>query len=170
MLRTGDMAGAQNILDITGLTCPTGTVVSDRRRRTGRSGRAGGVYDDRGELYDVPGWIVADPQDLVEEDAEEHDEKLAAFDGVAEEGSLGDHDGHVGEIVQVKTRLSTGMSDVVVSVGMEQRVGVVLAKVKQETGMQRIKLMHMGKMLKESEKLSETSWMPGQVLSAFVFE
>lgn len=142
--------------------------------RSGRTGKKGGVYDDRGVLYDIPAWIVADPQDLVEEEPEEADEKVAELDGqdgqekVVILGAVQEED--IGEVVKVKARLSGRETDVIVSVGMEQRVAVVAQKIRDKAGVQKLRLAHLGKMLGEKEKLSETGWAPGQVLNAFVFE
>ena len=53
LVRGGDLATAQGVLDAAGCTCPTGELAR------------GGVYDERGRLYEVPDWVVGDPGDLV---------------------------------------------------------------------------------------------------------
>ncbi|KAL1306986.1 hypothetical protein AAFC00_005618 [Neodothiora populina] len=176
MLRAGNVAGAQGILDASGLTCPTGSVVAERQAtRNGRTSKKGGVYDDKGVLYGVPGWIVADPEDLVKEIVDEdHDEKagdidhLTAGSHVAEKGESPED--YIGELVKVKARLSGKETDVVVTVGREQKIGVVVSKIKDKAKVDKLRLVHMGKMLGENEKLSDTAWAPGHVFNAFVFE
>lgn len=50
---SGDLAGAKAVLDASGCTCPTGRL-------------AEGVWDERGELYKMPKWVVSDPVNVVE--------------------------------------------------------------------------------------------------------
>lgn len=166
MLREGNVKDAQGTLDAAGLTCPTGSVVGGR-------GRRGGVYDDKGELYDVPGWIVADPADVVEDDVALDKEKagLMAAEGLGMvEAKAQEQDVEIGQVVKVKARLSGKETDVVVSVGMEQRVGVLVDKIKAKADVKSVRLILFGRMLGENQKLSETGWAPGHVLNAFVFE
>jgi len=182
LLRKGDIAGAQGVQDAAGLNCPTGMVSTDRY--TSRSGRVkkGGVYDDRGVLYDIPGWVVADPEDIVEDAADEEaeseefmDEKVGALSGDAAADARSQEKGKqpaadIGQVVKARARLSGGEPDVVVTIGMDQKVGVLVDKIKAKTSAGRVKLAHMGKMLPENKKLSETAWTPDHVLNAFVFE
>lgn len=178
MLRNGDVAGAQGFLDASGLTCPTGRVAAERHStRPGSRGKKGGVYDGKGQLYDVPGWVISDPKDLVQEEEEQDtdNEKYGAIaaDGVAEhmtEKNGKEQEAGIGDVVKVKARLSGKETDVIVSVGTEQRIGVLVDKIKEKTGVQKLRLAHMGKMLGENEKLSQTGWAPGHVFNAFVFE
>ena len=54
LVRAGEVAEAQGVLDAAGCTCPTGEVWR-------------GVFDERGEWYKVPEWVVVEPGGLVEE-------------------------------------------------------------------------------------------------------
>lgn len=57
-LQGGDVATAQSLLDATGCTCPTGQLWN----RT---------YDDRGNEYRVPEWLVIEPTGIVDDESEE---------------------------------------------------------------------------------------------------
>lgn len=172
MLRAGDLAGAQGMLDATDLTCPTGRVVGDRASRTAIRAKRGGVFDSKGELYDVPGWIVATPddtaEDSIQEEENEKDAQIAGEGGIG--GMTGTEDANLGEMVKVKARLSGKEMDVVVNVGYEQKVAVLVSKIQEMANVRKVRLAHCGKMLSENERLSATGWTPGQVLNAFVFE
>jgi hypothetical protein len=54
------------------VTCPTGRVAKGRAKP---DRERGGIYDDRGRLYEVPEWIVRDPDDIIE------DGRTAGLDG-----------------------------------------------------------------------------------------
>lgn len=54
-LQEGDVTTAQTLLDAQECTCPTGQLWSR-------------VYDDRGNEYKVPEWLVVEPAGLVEEE------------------------------------------------------------------------------------------------------
>ena len=53
LVRDGQIDNARGILEAVGVTLPTGSLVS-------------GGYDEIGILYRAPGWILADPENLVE--------------------------------------------------------------------------------------------------------
>jgi len=53
---------------------------------------------------------------------------------------------------------------------MEQKVSALVEKIKVKADIKKLKLAHLGKLLPENQKLSETGWAPGHVLNAFVFE
>lgn len=147
LLRTGDLATAQSIVDAAGITVPTGDLCE-------------GCYDERGVLYRLPQCIVSDPENLVPDDTHGDDddddleeEDVAIMDGklAAEDEASGDEliaagggneaerrreeKGKASErdLIKVKARVSDGRgSDVVVSVGKTQSVGYIARKVHQE--------------------------------------
>ena len=140
LLRTGDIATAQSIIDAAGITVPTGDLCE-------------GCYDEQGGLYRLPQCIVSDPENLVDlEDEGEEEEDLAEeaiMDGklaaAAADEDSGDElitderrreeKGKTSErdLIKVKARLSDGReSDVVVSVGKTQSVGYIARKIHQE--------------------------------------
>ena len=174
LLRAGEVDDAQGLLDASGLTCPTGRVAGERPvSRSGVRGKKGGVYDNKGQLYEVPGWVLADPIDLVEEPEDDFlDEKSGALTEGFEASRTDaiEDEADIGEVVKIRARLSGMEKDVIVSIGMEQKVGVLVNKIKALAEVKSLKLAHMGRMLPENKKLCETPWVPGHVLNAFVFD
>ncbi|TKA69142.1 hypothetical protein B0A55_06721 [Friedmanniomyces simplex] len=90
LLRAGDLGEAQAVLDAAALTTPRGQV----GRGKGGDGRRGGVYDGVGRFYEVPGWVVGDPGDVIEdekgeagEEEEEEEEEKQGFDGSGGNGA-----------------------------------------------------------------------------------
>jgi hypothetical protein len=166
LLRSGDLKAAQTILDATGATCPTGKICVERRRG---GQKKGGVYDDKGLLYEIPGWVVSDPEDLVAEPIEgkeiheESEDEIDTEKGVVMEEKIG-------ETVSVRARLSDRGTDVVVEMGTNQKVSVLVKKVQEKAGIeQKIKFAYMGKILDEQKVLSQTGWKDGHILNALVF-
>jgi len=166
LIRSGDLKAAQTILDATGATCPTGKICVERRRG---GQRKGGIYDDKGLLYEIPGWVVSDPEDLVAEPIEgkeineESEDEIDAEKGVVMEEKIG-------EMVSVRARLSDRGTDVVVEMGTNQKVLVLVKKVQEKAGIeQKIKFAYMGKILDEQKVLSQTGWKDGHILNALVF-
>lgn len=163
-LRRGDLAQAQGILDAVGLNLPDGRVaVGSEPRSRGRVRRTGGVFDERGVGYDVPGWVVRDPEDVVEEEAEKGGEM-----GEKGKGKEGDVD--VGEVVTLKARLSDRSLDVVVQIGMGQTAAVICEEVQKKIGPRRIRLLYLGQVWSEKKTLEELGYKEGDVVSVFVFD
>ena len=117
------------------------------------------MFDERGVGYDIPAWVVADPEDVVEE---------AEGEVLGEKGKGKEVD--VGEIVSVKARLSDRSLDVVVKMGMGQTAAVVCAEVHKRIGMRRIRLLYLGQVWSETKTLEELGYKEGDVVSAFVFD
>ncbi|KAI7372013.1 hypothetical protein BTJ68_10808 [Hortaea werneckii EXF-2000] len=184
MLRQGNVADAQGVLDAANLSVPQGRVAIDK----GRHRHRGGVYDERGELYDVPLWVVADPQDVVED--EETAEAEKDFDGTASDSdnAAGEEEDDatagqqrreekgkgraedIGELLSVRCRLSNLGSDVVVEVGSKQKVTVLVRNIQQQIGPKRLRLVYLGRTLMEGKSLEELGWQQGHVINAMVFE
>ena len=174
-LRQHDLPAAQGILDAMGLTCPHGRVASGR----GRDRVKGGIYDERGVLYELPGWVVADPQDVVEGEDEEKEDGAAGGASTADPAcgasSQKDEKGKgraedIGPAVRMRCRLSDRATDVVVDVGSKQRVAVVIRKIQEQIGSKRIRLMYLGKTWNEGCTIEETGWREGNVVNALVYE
>lgn len=172
MLRAGELKEAQGVLDAAGLTCPTGRVVGDRRSR--KAGR--GVYDEKGLLYEIPGWVVRDPEDLVDEEKRSLD--MGDNTEVDEEEAVRKRDEKgkgrevdVGESVSVRARLSDRGTDVLVAVGKEQKVAVLIKRIQEKAGLSgKVRLAYMGKMMDENKTLADGGWREGHVINALVFE
>ena len=163
-LRRGDVEQAQGIVDAVGLNVPDGKVaVGSEPRSRGRTRMTGGVFDERGVGYDIPAWVVADPEDVVEEAGEGEGGEVLGEKG---KGKAGD----VGEIVTVKARLSDRSLDVVVQMGMGQTGAVVCAEVHKRIGPRKIRLLYLGQVWPETKTLEELGYKEGDVVSAFVFD
>ncbi|KAK4988976.1 hypothetical protein LTR50_003572 [Elasticomyces elasticus] len=184
MLRNGDVSGAQGVFDAVGVTCPSGRIVGERpvgvRRVEGRRG----VYDERGEGYEIPGWVVRDPEDIVEDggmdSGKEEVDRSTKEEGVEEEEQIArdkkrDEKGKgravpVGPMVKIRARLSDRGTDVLVAVGAEQTVGDVVRRIQDKAGTEKkVRLGYLGRILDENKTLGEQGWKEGHVVNALVF-
>ena len=176
LVRNREIAEAQGILDALNITCPTGRIARDR----GKHGQRGGVYDERGQLYDIPAWVVTDPDDIIEDMEKDTGTIGATRDEEAEAGVEGssppkDEKGKGraedrGEILSLRARLSNTGSDVKVKVGSKEQVVEAIRQIQQQIGPKRVRLMYLGKTLDEHSVLDQTPWKPGHVVNALVFE
>ncbi|OCK92961.1 uncharacterized protein K441DRAFT_151689 [Cenococcum geophilum 1.58] len=136
LVRAGEVAEAQGVLDAAGCTCPTGEVWR-------------GVFDERGEWYKVPEWVVVEPGGLVEEGESEEGSEGGSESGSEEEEVKGRREGKgkgravegadgggadKGPVVKIRARLSDRGTDVVVKVGKGERVGVLVRRVREVAG------------------------------------
>jgi hypothetical protein len=162
-LRRGDTAQAQGIIDAVGLNVPDGKVAvgSELRGSRGRVKRTGGVFDERGVGYDIPGWVVADPDDVVEDNEPEKVDLGEKGKGKAED---------VGELVSVKVRLSDRSTDVILKIGMRQTAAAICSGVQERIGMRKMRLLYLGRVWSETKTLEELGYKEGDVVSAFVFD
>lgn len=146
LIRSGEIETAQGILDASGITLPTGTLLD-------------GCYDNLGSLYKVPQAIISDPVDLAEDSKYVHERstsnidgdtimgeseaKTAALDGDDEKNIPSEEDSEAvakrreekgksveRDAVKVRCRLSDrGGPDVVISLGKSQNVGTLVRRV-----------------------------------------
>lgn len=149
MIRAGDLATAQSIVDAAGVTVPTGDLCE-------------GCYDEQGVLYRLPQCIVSDPENMVkgtstdtkatddgsgqeqDEDTEAlSDGKLATDDASGDEliaedmERRRDEKGKTSErdLIRVQARLSDREGpDLILLIGKGQSVGFLARKVHQEAG------------------------------------
>ncbi|TKA28626.1 hypothetical protein B0A50_02953 [Salinomyces thailandicus] len=175
MLLQGNVEDAQGVMDAANLSSPQGRVAIDK----GRHRHRGGVYDERGELYDIPAWVVTDPQDLVEDAGEkdldgasdsdaDHEETVATEQQREQKGKGRAED--LGELLPVRCRLSDRGTDVVVQVHMKQKVAVLVREVQAQIGPRRLRLVYLGRTMMESKTLEDLGWQKGHVVNAMVFE
>ncbi|KAL1646862.1 hypothetical protein SLS58_002997 [Diplodia intermedia] len=130
-----------------------------------------GVFDEWGIEYRVPEWTVVEPAGVVEVDADEGEEDEG--DG-AEEQSLAEEKGKgkMGEVVNVRARLSDRGTDVVVQVGMEERVSAGIARIVEAAKLPattRVRIAYLGKILREHDSLAAQGYSEGHVVNALVF-
>jgi len=176
-IRKGNTAEAQGILDALNVTCPHGRIATGR----GRKREKGGLYDERGELYDIPAWVLTDPEDVVED--EEKDAEGGAVDGAEDGGDAGstapaqprEEKGKgraedLGELIRLRARLSDRGTDILVSVGTKQKIADIVRLIKEKIGKKHLRLMYLGKALDERLTLEQTNWKQGHVVNAMVFE
>ncbi|KAF4540370.1 Ubiquitin domain-containing protein [Lasiodiplodia theobromae] len=157
LVKGGDVASAQGVLDAAGATCPTGEIWR-------------GVFDEWGTEYRVPEWAVVEPVGVVEvgEEEEEGDGTEDGEQSLAEEKGKG----RMGEVVKVRARLSDRGTDVVVEVGMEERVSAVIARIAEAAKLaatSRVRIAYLGKILREHDSLAAQGYSEGHVLNALVF-
>ena len=126
LLGDGDITTAQSILDAAAITVPTGDLKN-------------GAYDEAGNLYQLPGHIISDPQNLVPE--QEIIGKGETLNEVSEDDELERKREEKGksvvkpsDLVKVKARLSDrGGPDIVVAVGKDQPVRTVVQRIRDDT-------------------------------------
>jgi hypothetical protein len=146
LIRSGELDTAQGILDASGITTPTGTLLD-------------GCYDSLGNLYKLPQPVISDPVDIAEDSRYAHghstsnidgdtimgdsEAKASALDGGGEKNVGPDEDLEAiqqrreekgksveRDAVKVRCRLSDrGGPDVVISLGKSQNVGTLLRRV-----------------------------------------
>ena len=150
LLQKGELVEAQAVLDAAGCVCPSGSLWK-------------GVYDERGQSYDVPAWLIGDPPNLVQDTAgdgggggggagvreadeagsetDDEEEKPVALSRAEEKGKGRAVD--VGEILKIKARLSDRATDVVVKVGQKEHVKVLARRVEELAGVWQSTFKHI---------------------------
>ncbi|PYH99373.1 ubiquitin domain protein [Aspergillus ellipticus CBS 707.79] len=172
LVRAGDIATAQSIVDAAGVTVPTGDLCQ-------------GCYDEQGVLYRLPQCVVSDPENIVRPDGEQEDfdtddgklssdeasgDELIADDAERrrdEKGKTSERD-----LIRVRARLSDRDGpDVILTVGKSVNVGLIARKVQQEAVIprsHRVKFAYLGRILKEHVPLVDQGWNPAHVINALV--
>lgn len=129
------LATAQMILTAAEISLPTGDL-------------ANGVYDSLGNYYQIPEWVVCDPQNVIEdvEDVRKGEASTAGEDTAAEDEGLSenDHEGKeqekgkevvdVREKVPLRARLSENGKDVKISIIETESVRHVCRKIAEKAG------------------------------------
>ncbi|KAK1080967.1 hypothetical protein LTR33_005082 [Friedmanniomyces endolithicus] len=194
LLREGDVGTAQAVLDAAALTTPRGLV----GRGKGVDGRRGGVWDAGGRFYEVPGWVVGDPGDIVEDEMGEKDgdgEKVG-LDGVGgvEEDDTDDAEDlkkqevrvpapqpvpprvekgkgraeSPGRLVKVACRRSDRGRDLVVDYNEKEPAASLAVRVRDKIGEKRVRLVFRGRLVDGGKTLAAQGWKEGLVVNAFV--
>ena len=126
LLADGDISTAQGILDAAAITVPTGDLKN-------------GAYDEAGNLYQIPEYVLSDPQNLVPDqeimgkgetsnEVTDDDDELERKREEKGKAVLKTTD-----LVKIKARLSDrGGPDIVVAVGKDQPVRAVLQRIRDE--------------------------------------
>jgi hypothetical protein len=123
---------AQAVLDAAGCTCPSGDLW----------GRKGGVYDEFGEKYVVPAWLVGEPEGVVQEGQEEEEKSSSNDDEDEEDEEEVSHEKGKGKAIlmgepegqkptlRVRARLSNTAKDVIVRIRDEDKVRVIVRQIR----------------------------------------
>lgn len=124
LLRQGKRDEAQGILDASAVTCPTGEIWK-------------GVFDEKGNLYAVPEWVIVEPAHLVEDanaegKADEAGDEDDEMDGLSKEekGKGRAIEIDPSTIAKVRARLSDRSSDVLVKMSKDERLAVLVRKIR----------------------------------------
>ncbi|KAI4151603.1 MAG: hypothetical protein LQ340_003411 [Diploschistes diacapsis] len=173
LVRSGDIETAQGIIIAADITVPTGDL-------------AEGVYDQAGQYYQLPEFVVADPTNMFQDEPVSLQKGTADGEGTAHLETIQGADAQKevkkeekgkgkapkkGSGVKVKARLSDRAKDVVVWISKEETVQSVIERVKEESQIIfKLRLAYMGKMLKENEPLMAQGFKEGHVVNALVFE
>lgn len=133
LLADNDVPTAQSIIDAAAITVPTGDLKN-------------GVYDEAGNLYQMPEHIVSDPQNLTadpQNDDLKGETSVDATDDDEESERKREAKGKAvyksEDVVKVRARLSDrGGPDVVVSVEKEQAVRILVRKIQEEVNVRTV--------------------------------
>lgn len=121
-----------------------------------------GCYDSTGYYYKIPEACLSDPANILYEDATtEFESKPGA---TAEELPAGV------ELVDMRVRMSHNSQDIIIQVALVEKVSSVATKIQAAAGIQRLKLMMLGRLLKDDGKqtVADAGWKPGLVIQALV--
>lgn len=127
LLADGDITTAQSILDAAAITVPTGDLKN-------------GAYDEAGNLYQMPEYVISDPQNLVSNQQGEIRKGEVSNDATDDDEAIerkreekGKSVLKTGDMIKVRARLSDrGGPDVVISLGKDQAVRTLVRRVQEE--------------------------------------
>ena len=127
LLADGDITTAQSILDAAAITVPTGDLKN-------------GAYDEAGNLYQMPEYVISDPQNLVLNQQGELQKGEVSNDATDDDEAIerkreekGKSVLKTGDMIKVRARLSDrGGPDVVISLGKDQAVRTLVRRVQEE--------------------------------------
>lgn len=167
LLAEGEIQNAQVILDASAVTVPTGDLMN-------------GAYDEVGNFYQMPEYIISDPNNVLPGSQENIVKGESASDATDEDEverrreEKGKGVLKTGDVIRVKARLSDrGGPDIVISIGKDQNIRVLVRRIQEEvniTGKGKVKIAYLGKILKDGETLHAQGWREGHVVNALVFQ
>lgn len=147
-------------------------------RLLGNGDLINGCYDTTGFFYKVPEPCLSDPSNLLKEDT------LSGFD--SRSTNIVEQFPDV-QLLDLKVRLSHNsqvwticyssrgiltVQDLIVKVALVEKVSSVSNKVQAASGVKRLKLMMLGRMLKDdgNQTLKDAGWSPGLIVQGLVQE
>ena len=127
LLADGDITTSQSILDAAAITVPTGDLKN-------------GAYDEAGNLYQMPEYVISDPQNLVLNQQGENQKGEVSNDATDDNEAIerkreekGKSVLKTGDMIKVRARLSDrGGPDVIISLGKDQAVRTLVRRVQEE--------------------------------------
>ena len=135
LVAEGDIATAQSILDAAAITVPTGDLKN-------------GVYDEVGNLYQMPEHIISDPQNLILDPPKDlaGETSVAPSDDDEEIERRREEKGksvlNTGNLIEVKARLSDrGGPDAIVTMERDQNVRVLSRRIEEEVRIQQVRIL-----------------------------
>ncbi|KAG7101775.1 Ubiquitin domain-containing protein 1 like [Verticillium longisporum] len=157
---TNGLATAQGFLTAAEVTLPTGNLTN-------------GVYDALGNYYPLPEWVVADPDNVAEDDTDAGADEARSSRGRDKEDLTGRDDTEDAHDEAARRREEKGKA-----VDDAQNRVTVLARISDTSrdvsvslpDTKTIRIAYMGKLAKESTPLADLGWTRGHVVNAFVFE
>jgi len=186
LTRRGQIHDAQTILDAANLSCPNGRM--SRTRSTAQRGSdghrlRGGIYDIRGQRYDLPSWVLTEPRDLIEEPPASAPEKDIEDDNGTDDDE--DPSAHPiagsdkgkgkaqdpGETMQARIRYNDLTKDAVFMIGNKQPASFLRQQIQEARGTDNVRLILTGQIWegRQLEKtLEELGWNSTLIINAFV--
>ncbi|KAK5996621.1 Ubiquitin domain-containing protein 1 [Cladobotryum mycophilum] len=165
------LATAQSIIDAAEISLPTGDLVN-------------GAYDPLGNLYPLPEWIVADPDNIINDEDGKRDLSLAGEDTAGEDDDDADLEDaerrreekgkgilEERETITLRARLSDTGKDILITIHKSDKVKSIVKKIaeKASASNKNIRIAYMGKMLRENASLETQGWQTGHVVNAMIF-
>jgi len=166
---------AQALLAAAEITVPSGNLT-------------GQVYDSLGGLYSLPEYVVSDPTNMRSAADEERGVEVAR-DGSEDRDSESSQETTESmrvrrredkgksvappenELIKVKVRLSDGRPDVLMKLAKDESIRSLQRRILDDNGLppdKRIKIIYMGRHLKETSSLLSENWAEGHVVNAFL--
>ncbi|KAF1915209.1 hypothetical protein BDU57DRAFT_530247 [Ampelomyces quisqualis] len=133
-LQLGKLRAAQQWLETMECTCPSGSLWK-------------GVYDSTGVMYNVPEWLIVEPDGLAQEPSD---------DAAGETQPPEDHDDDDDEPVLVRARISRNGRDVVLKLRKREPVSSIVEKIKNQVELgasSNIRLAYGGRIYQDRETL-----------------
>ncbi|KAH6648268.1 hypothetical protein BKA67DRAFT_522322, partial [Truncatella angustata] len=164
---------AQGMLRAAEVTLPTGDL-------------ANGVYDSLGQYYALPEWIVIDPINITltgspepeldrkveKASGEESTEDIDEAEAARRREEKGKAVAEPKSVTMVRIRISETARDILVRVSPEESVRGVAQRALQQSGLdpssRRIRLVYLGKTLKEDASLAAQGHHKDHVINAFI--
>lgn len=139
LMGQGDLPTAQSILDAAAITVPTGNLKN-------------GAYDEAGNLYQFPEYVISDPQNIATEPTKDifEESRHGASNKEDEIARRRDEKGNdvlkADDLIKVQARLSDrGGPDLIISVGKTQAVRTLTRKIVEEANVRSVvKLATLG--------------------------